>query len=233
MTDHDAKFGFYTSILTAFITVITFAVAVMTPPLSGPFCPADCFEYPYSDIASRYPRDYYWMFPTMIISILFVIQTICVHSLADPRKKIFGQAGIALSVLSAAVLIPNYYVQVTVIQPSLLRGETEGIALITQFNPHGIFIALEEAGFLLMNLAIFALFPIFRLKGSLFSAMRLTVVAGFILAVFSLIYTSVKSGFDREYIFEVAIISIVWLELIVFSILLGIVFYRKIKQSRE
>jgi hypothetical protein len=34
------------------------------------------------------------------------------------------------------------------LQPSLLAGETEGIAMLSQFNPHGLFIILEEPGFI-------------------------------------------------------------------------------------
>ena len=58
-----AKVGFYSAILTALLTVFSFVTAYLTPPLSGPFCAGGCFTYPYSDIASRFPRDYYWMYP--------------------------------------------------------------------------------------------------------------------------------------------------------------------------
>lgn len=34
-----------------------------------------------------------------------------------------------------------------------MHGETEGITLLTQYNAHGIFIALEELGYLLMSLS--------------------------------------------------------------------------------
>jgi hypothetical protein len=32
-------------------------------------------------------------------------------------------------------------------QPSLLKGETEGLTLFLQYNPDGIFIALEDLGY--------------------------------------------------------------------------------------
>ncbi len=38
-----------------------------------------------------------------------------------------------------------------------MKGEKEGISLLTQFNPHGIFIALKEVGYLLMSLSFFSL----------------------------------------------------------------------------
>jgi len=221
--------GYYVSLVTAIITICTFAVALMTPPLSGPGCTGDCFEYPYSDIISRFPRDYYWMYPTMAISILFVFLMITVHYFSDSGHKIFSHAGFAISVISASILILNYYIQVSIIQPALLNGETEGIALITQYNPHGLFIALEEIGFFLMNLAFFVIIPVFANKGGVYKAIRLTYLTGSILALFSLIFVSIKLGIRREYILEIIIISIVWLELIISSILLSIVFRRKMK----
>lgn len=205
-----ARVGFYTSLGIAILTIITFCIAFLTPPLSGPSCTADCFKYPYSDIISRFPRDYYWMFPTIFISLLFVIQMISIHYIAEPGHKIFSHIGMAFSILSAGILILNYYAQVSIIQPSLLNGETEGVALFTQYNPHGLFIALEEIGFMLMNLAFFAITPVFTNKGGLFKAVKLTYLIGFILGMFSLIFVSIKLGIRREYTFEIIIISIVW-----------------------
>jgi hypothetical protein len=221
------RFGLYISLLTFITTTITFSIAFMTPPLSGPGCASGCFEYPYTGIESRFPGDYYWMYPTMLISILFVILMIVIHEYADDGKKIYSRIGLAFAIISAGILIPNYFIQVSVVQPSLVNGETEGIALITQFNPHGIFIALEEAGFLLMNFAIFSIMPVFTAKGGLFRAIRITCFIGFLAALFSLIFVFARFGIRREYIFEIMIISIVWLELIISSVLLCFVFKRE------
>jgi hypothetical protein len=65
-------------------------------------------------------------------------------------------------------------------------------------------------------------------KSGILRAIRLTFLIGFLSAVFSLIFVSVTYGVMREYIFEVIIISIVWLELIISSILLSIAFKKKI-----
>lgn len=221
-----ARSGYYVSLVTAITTIITFGIAFMTPPLSGPFCVAGCFEYPYSEIASRFPRDYYWMYLAIVVTILFVIQMIIVNNIAGSKVKIFSHTGVAFSIISATILISNYFTQVSVVQPSLLNGETEGIALLTQFNPHGTFIALEEIGFLLMTFAFFVTIPVFAKKGGVYKAVRLTYLIGFLLGIASLVYISIKLGTGREYIFEVIIISIVWLELIITSFLLSIIFKR-------
>lgn len=227
------NYGIYISILTAAITAVTFGIALMTPPLSGPFCAGDCYEYPYTDIISRFPRDYYWMYPTMLISVLFVLLMACIHMYADQNRKVFSLAGVAFATISAAVLIPNYWIQLSVVQPGLINGETDGISLLTQFNPHGVFIALEEIGFLLMILTFLVIIPVFEKRGSLNRAVRLTFLTGFLLVFSALIVISALFGLMREYIFEVAIISIVWIELFVSSILLSKIFYRKLKSKNN
>ena len=74
-----------------------------------------------------------------------------IHQTVAAERKFFSLIGLSCAILSTGILIVDYFVQIAIIQPSLLMGETEGIALWTQYNPHGIFIALEEAGYILMS----------------------------------------------------------------------------------
>lgn len=215
------KSGFYISVSTVIITLITFGIAIFTPPLSGPFCTGDCFQYPYSEIAGRFPRDYYWMYPAMLMAFSYLILMINIHHVTPVGKKLYSSVGVAFAIMATLILSADYFIQVSVIQPGILAGETEGIALLTQFNPHGIFIVLEELGFLLMSISFFALFPVFYGKTKSEKAIKLTVIAGFALAVIAFVLISVKHGINREYRFEVAIISIVWIEVIVLGILLA------------
>lgn len=147
----EAKRGAWLAGTLAALTTATFTIAVLTPPLSGPWCKGGCFPYPYADIASRFPRDYYWMVPAMLVSVAFVAMLISVHRCTAARMKFFSLLGLVLGSTGAMMLATDYWVQLAVIQPSLLKGEQEGIALLSQFNPHGLFIALEELGFLLMS----------------------------------------------------------------------------------
>ena len=224
------RFSFFIAIITAIVTIVTFGIAFLTPPLSGPFCEGSCFQYPYTDIISRFPRDYIWMYPAMLVALLSVVLVICIHHYAHQKQKIFSHIGLSFALISAITIIANYFVQVSVIQPSLLNGETEGIAILSQYNPHGIFIALEEIGYFIMSISFFSTVPVFSGKSGLERAIRLTFIIGFLLAVFSLIFVSVKYGIMREYIFEVVIISIVWFELIISSILLSSVFRKAMKE---
>lgn len=224
-----SKFGFYISIIATVITVVTFAIAINTPPLSGPFCKGSCFEYPYADIASRFPRDYYWMYPAIVLSFFYLVMMACIYQITPRSKKVFAMIGVLFATMSALILSVNYFIQVSVIQSSILSGETEGIALLTQFNPHGIFIVLEEIGFFLMIVSFFAISPIFDGKNSLEKTIKYTAIVGFILAIVSFSLISISYGIHREYLFEVAIISITWIELI----LLGILFTRYFRRTKK
>lgn len=227
------QLGFFAAIATAVVTTGTFVIAFLTPPLSGPFCEGPCFEYPYSDITARFPRDYFWMYPAMAVSLLSLALVICIHHYARSEKKIFSHLGVSLASMSAAILIADYFLQVSVIQPALLNGETDGIALWSQFNPHGLFIALEEIGYLLMNLALLSIAPVFSGKSGMDRAIRFVFVTAAILAFSALVAVSATYGILREYIFEVIIISIVWLELIISSALLARVFGKMIRAPRR
>jgi len=214
-----AQFGYYISLFTAVITIITFGIAICTPPLSGPFCKSGCFEYPYHEIISRFPRDYFWMFPAIILSFSYMLMMISVHKAVPPEKNVFSLAGVAFAVISTLILSVDYFVQVSFIQPSLLAGETEGIALLSQFNPHGLFIILEELGFITMNISLIFLAPALTSSTRIERSLRLTFIIGFILMSLSFTAVVLINGINREYRFEVMIISITWIELIIVSIL--------------
>lgn len=222
-----AKFGYYISLFTAVITIITFGIAICTPPLSGPFCKEGCFEYPYHEIISRFPRDYFWMFPAIILSFSYMVMMIAVHKVVSPERSVFSLSGVAFAVISTLILSADYFVQVSFIQPTLMAGETEGIAMLSQFNPHGLFIILEELGFITMNISFVFLAPALTESARLEKSLRLTVITGFFLMLLSFATIVFINGINREYRFEVIIISITWIELIIVSILLSRYFRRR------
>lgn len=214
-----ARFGYLISVFTAILTIITFSIAIFTPPLSGPFCKARCFQYPFTDITSRFPRDYYWMFFAMVLMLFYLAMIITVHQTVAHNRKHFSLTGVAFGVMATLILITDYFIQVSVIQPSLLAGETDGISILSQFNPHGIFIVLEEIGFMFMIISFFCLTPTFSKSNSTQKAIKWTSVFGLVITIISLIVISITYGIKREYRFEVAVISIAWVELIIIGFL--------------
>jgi hypothetical protein len=219
-----AKFGFYAALLTALLTVFSFAIAFATPPLSGPFCTSGCFTYPYSDIASRFPRDYYWMYSAMVLNVIYYVLMVAIHYFAPVEKKIFSHIGMSFAFLSMALFVVDYFLQVSVIQPSLVLEETEGIALLSQFNAHGVFIVLEEIAFIMMSLSMLFMAPVFAGQTKAERAVRWIFTADFVLTAVSFTLFIVFYGIFREYRFEVAAFSINWLALVMSGILLSVIF---------
>jgi hypothetical protein len=226
-----AKVGFYAASLTTILTLITFGIAVATPPLSGPYCAGGCYSYPFSDIAARFPRDYYWMYPAILLALVYYVLMVSIHYFAPAEKKIFSHVGLSFALVSTATLVIDYFLQVSVIQPSLLLGETDGIALLSQFNAHGVFIVLEEIGFFMMSLSMLFMVPAFVGQTRAEKAVRWLFLASFLLNVIAFTLYSIFYGIHREYRFEVATISINWLTLIASGIPLSMVFRRVLTEK--
>ncbi len=223
-------FGTIISLLSAFFTLVTFIIAINTPPLSGPFCIEGCNEYPYIDIAERFPRDYFWMYPAMIVSILYLMMMNAIHEQVQTQRKIYSRISLHFALMSTLLLVTDYFMQVSVIQPSLIKKELDGLSLLTQFNPHGIFIVLEELGFTFMSLSFLMLAPTLG-KTRPEKIIRTTGIIGFLLVVGAWVLITLKFGIMREYRFEVAVITITWLQLIVISLMLMKHFYVTHKQN--
>jgi len=120
-----------------------------------------------------------------------------------------------------------------VIQPSVLNRETDGVALLTQYNPHGIFIGLEEIGHFMMSTAFLCMAPVFSKTDKLERTIRRIFIISFILTISSFIIISAFYGIKREYRFEVIVIMINWIVLIVAGILLSLVFKRNLNKIKK
>jgi hypothetical protein len=103
----------------------------------------------------------------------------------------------------------------------VLRGELEGLAPLSQYNPSGVFIALEEAGYLLRGVAFLCCGLAVAGHNRLERVVRSVFLGGFALVLLLFIVLSAVYGFDVDYRFEVAAISIDWTVLIVAGALLA------------
>ena len=220
------RLGFWIAILTAVAAAAALVIAVTTaPPRSGPFCMLDsCITYPYTDAAIFVSNDYLWMYPAFLMSLLFVVLVICIHHYTSADKRVFSQVALSFAVISATVHTVNYFIQLAVIQPSLLKGELQGLSLFSQYNPHGIFIALEDAGYLMMGVAFLFIALVFSRRKRLENGYIFIISS--MLAVGSLILIALVYGSDLEYRYEVVVIVIVWITLIVSGALLSLFFKR-------
>jgi hypothetical protein len=215
------RFGSVIASVVAALTAVTFALALTALP--------DKVPYPFTDpvIAEQWPGDYLWMYPAMLLMVLFVAFVAAIHAGAPPSQRIFSLVGLCVAVAAAVVLLIDYYLQATVMQVSLEKDQLDGWSMLTQYNPNGVFIALEELGYLLMSVVFLCLAAVFTGKKGAERALRLLLAGSFALTVLALIVVTALKGTDRGDTFEIVVISIVWLTLIAAGILTAVVFRRR------
>jgi len=219
------RIGSRVALIVTGLTVVTFGLALTALPEKVP--------YPYTDavIARQWPGDYLWMYPAMVLMVLFVALAAAVHEWAPPERKVWSLFALCVATVAAAVLLVDYYVQVTVMQPSLEKGQLDGWAMLTMYNPNGVFIALEELGYLLMSLVFLCLAPVYARKTRLERAIRWLFSLSFAASIVALVVVSAFRGIDRGDTFEIAVISIVWLTLIAVGPLLALAFRRAVPRD--
>ena len=172
-------FGYYAAIATAVLTVVTFGFAINAIPISGANCVGDCIDYPYLNTVGQFPKDFIWMPLAMMLVLAYVTLMVSIHAHAPSEKKIFSQAGLAFALMAAVVLLIDYFVQFSVVPVSLMNNETEGLPLLIQYNSHGVFIALEELGYILMALSFLFMAPVFARSSRTESAIRWIFIIAF------------------------------------------------------
>ncbi len=219
-----SRLGFWSAILTAVVAAIFFIAGILTPPRSGPFAPAaSVIPYPYTDVATFIPGDYYWLYPGILLAPIFVILMVCIHSYARSDRKLFSHVAMSFAIIYAAIILIDYVTQFTIVVPSLLKNETANLSLFTQYNPHGFFITFETLGYSMMSAAFFLVAAVFG-GGRLERAVRWVFVAGVVAALVLFIMLSLLS-YDLI-AFEVTILTINWIVLIVSGALLSLMFRR-------
>ncbi len=226
----ERRFAFRAAVATAVTTTLAFAMAIATPPISGSWCTAGCIEYPYRDIAGRFPRDYLWMAPAMLAALAMVAFVSALRRRGEARgvRHPLLPLAVLLAATSALTIVVDYAIQLEVIQPSVAAGEHEGIALWTQYNPHGLFIALEEIGYLAWCGAFACVAPALG-DGRAERVVRRIMQGGAAASVLALVAIAAGYGNERGYRFEIAVISIAWLVAIASSATMAVVLGRELR----
>jgi hypothetical protein len=222
------KFGLITSVSLVLLTIATWGLGMMAIPPAGPYCPGNCMEYPFTDILIYYPRDYCWMYLSIFQLFAYLMFMATNHHLAQAERKLFSLISFSFALISSTVLLLAYFVQFSVVPASMMNGETDGIAILTQYNGHGLFIAMEDLGYITMALSFLFLSFVFSRKSLLERALHLILLFSFAGTACFFLFYLIKYGIDRSYRFEVAAISMNWLTIIVSGILSGILFKRQL-----
>ena len=219
--------GFWAALLTAGLATASLALGITTPARSGPYCRTGCVTYPYVDAAGYVPRDYLWMYPALLSAVAFIALAVCVFFWVEAEWRAFSAVGTSLAVLAGGVLAIDYAIQLSVMQAGLRTGETAGLSPLSQYNPHGVFIGLEDLGYAVLSLA-FVFLGVGLAKASpkparaagwvLSSGGGVTLV---LLVLFSAVY---RTRLDSR--FEVMALLVSWLVFIVAGALLSVTFAR-------
>jgi hypothetical protein len=219
-----SRLGAWAAVLTTLCTAVFAVTAIATPARSGPFCATwGCVAYPYTEVAQFIPGDYYWLIPGILLAPLCVVLFACLHASVPEERKLYSRLALLCAGAYAVVIVVDYFSQFTIVMPSLQSGETAGLSLFTQYNPHGFFIAGEALGYLLLSCACLCAAPVFA-GGGVERALRWVLALASLLAAAAFVGLWLVKG--DLVAFEVTILMIDWLALIVSGALLSILFRR-------
>jgi hypothetical protein len=221
------RFGLAAAVTVAGAVVVSAVLAVTTPPRSGPYCRTGCLTRPWTDASSFVPRDYWWMYPMLVLLLAAVALAVTLHALARPGRALAGLTGVLLGTAATTLLVADYGIQLAVVQPALLAGEGGDLVLWSQYNPHGLFIALEDVGYAVWGLAfVFLGSALAARRRSAASAAGWTLLAGGSLTLVALVAYALAYRSALEYRFEVTAIALAWLTLGVTALLAAVALRR-------
>ena len=102
--------------------------------------------------------------PSLLLAPSFALTMLCVHYYAPEAKKVWSHAGIIFATVYTVMISINYYVQLTLVVPHMMRGEIASIQPFL-FIPFSSFIySVDVLGYSFMSLS--TLFGAFVFTGA-------------------------------------------------------------------
>lgn len=212
------RIGFWAAVFTAILAAVFITMGMFGSSSWDTF--PGMVNYIWTTIKTI---DYALFVPGFLLAPVFVVLMACIHYYTAYDKKIFSLIGLAFAVIYVTVIIADYFILWTVTLPSTVMGETASLSLFSMYNPHGIFVSLESLAYLMMSVALLCIAPVFD-GGKIERALRWILIAGFVLAIGSLVGVCLMR-YDIV-MFEIAIITIYCPVLIISGILLTKLFRR-------
>lgn len=212
-----SRLGFWSAILTAALAAAFFGLGIFASSYT------EGIKYPYV-LSTIRPIDYVLWWPAFLLAPVFVVLLACIHRQAPHDKKVFSQIGLSFAVIYAGLVLSDFFIQWTVVLPSVLSNETDRLSLFSLCNPHGLFVTLESLGYLMMNAALLFLAAVLDGRNRLERAIRWLFIIGFVLAVGS--FSALSLAGYPIVVFEVVAVGINVTVLIVSGVLLSLFFKR-------
>ncbi len=213
--------------ITAFTAALALGIGVLTPAHGGILCVSDCVPPPYTDVAGIIVAESVWIYPALVMTLGFVALTVGLYELAPKSRRIAALMALAFALLSAGLLVGDYAMLLMAVKPSIAKGEGSLVAAFSMYNPHGLFIALENAGYFLMGLAFLGVAGAIEGEHRLARVIRRTFFVAGALAVGGLVVLGLAFGDDLDVRYEVFAISVDYLALIVGGAMLTAMLLRR------
>lgn len=203
---------------------MVFAVAFLGIGFFGSSYTEGILKYPYVLTVIR-PIDYAVWYPAFFLALTLVVLVACIHRETPAEEMVFSLIALSFTIIYTVLTVSDFFLQWTVVLPSILRNETSDLSLFSIYNPHGFPIAIESLGYLMLNTSFLFLAIVFGGKSRIERAIRWFFVVGFVLVVGSFGILSLASY--PIVVFEVIAITINVVVLIASGTLLSMFFERK------
>lgn len=160
-------------------------------------------------------------FPSFWLTLSFVVLIVSIYQYAAEEKRIWGLIALMFAVMYATLNATVYYLQMTMVVPSILNGQADAVAFFEL--KLGTFIyGADVLGYALMSLSTFFAAPIFT-GGGLERGIRWSLVANGLLTVPLLLQLNLPT-------FALAALWVITFPVAI--ALLAVLFKRKPKESR-
>jgi hypothetical protein len=177
------RLGFWSAIVTAIASAAWF-VSLLYQMVVAPLPPWEGMQ--------AYLQSYRWLhlinfYPWLLLALSFVVLVACIHQYAPPEKKVWSLSALAVAIVYASMASVSYNIQLSSIRKSLASGESDGLAMFVQANPHSIVAGLGNS-YAYMCLAMLLAAAVFE-GGRLERAIRWSLVAASLTGAFLLAWS--------------------------------------------
>ena len=165
-TQAAARLGYWAALLTAFFCILFTIAAVFTE--------THLLPAPWDAVLS--------LAPSLLLAPSFLALLVCVNALAPDERKIWSQLGVAFACVYVPLCVASYSVELLVVEPRVMRGNTTQTALLTLARGDSVFNVIDGMGYMFMCLSTLVAAPAFNATG-LDGWIRRLFVANGLLAV--------------------------------------------------
>ncbi len=140
-----ARLGFWSAVLTASFCVLFTIAAVLTE--------AHVLSAPWTVVLP--------LVPSLLLAPSFLAMMVSVNALVLNERKVWSQLGVAFAGVYVPLCAAAYIVELFVVEPRVLRGETTQVVLLTLVRGDSVFNAIDGIGYVFMCLATLVTAPAF------------------------------------------------------------------------